>query len=170
MKNLPNTLTFLRILLIPVFMFLYKTGYIYPAAAVFAAASLTDWADGFIARKYDLVSVLGKFADPLADKLLVSAALFCLVENNIVSAWAAMLIIAREFIVTGLRIVAISSGTVIPAGFWGKVKTVTQLICVLSALIIGGEMITDILIYITIFVTVFSGGLYFYQNRKLFLI
>lgn len=126
-----NKLTILRVLLIPVFillMYAHFKGHVILSLVIFIAASLTDMLDGHIARKYHQVTNFGKFADPLADKLLVTAALVIFVQWNQVPAWIAIIIIAREFCVTGLRLAAVGSGTVIAAGKSGKIKTFTTMV------------------------------------------
>ena len=130
--NLPNKLTILRVLMIPffvLFMLMDITGAAdkWIAVALFVIASLTDFLDGYIARKYNLVSNFGKFMDPLADKLLVSAAMICLVEMGRLPAWVVILIISREFIISGFRLIASDNGVVIAASYWGKFKTVFQM-------------------------------------------
>ncbi len=135
--NLPNRLTLLRIFMIPVFVFFLLIG---PdsmacrviAAIVFIAASLTDTADGMIARKYDLITNFGKFMDPLADKLLACSAMICLVSLGQLPAWICIIIIAREFIISGFRLVASDNGVVIAASYWGKFKTVFQMFMVIT--------------------------------------
>ncbi len=133
--NLPNKLTILRILLIPVFVFfmLGHTGTAgkWIAGLLFIAASLTDTLDGYLARKNDEITVFGKFMDPLADKLLVCSALICLVQLKRLSAWVVIIIVSREFIISGFRLVAAERGTVIAASSWGKLKTVAQMIMVI---------------------------------------
>ena len=133
--NLPNKLTILRILLIPVFVFfmLGHTGTAgkWIAGLLFIAASLTDTLDGYLARKNDEITVFGKFMDPLADKLLVCSALICLVQLKRLSAWVVIIIVSREFIIRGFRLVAAERGTVIAASSWGKLKTVAQMIMVI---------------------------------------
>ena len=131
--NLPNKLTMLRVCLIPFFVVFMLTDLAgeasrYAALAIFIAASLTDLADGKIARKYNLVTNFGKFMDPLADKLLVCSALICFVELHELPAWIVIIIMAREFIISGFRLVASDSGVVIAANMWGKFKTVSQMI------------------------------------------
>lgn len=139
--NLPNKLTVLRVILIPFFVFflLYQQGtnqlFRYIAVAIFIAASITDWMDGYIARKYHLVTNFGKFMDPLADKLLVSAALICLVELGQIPAWMVIIIISREFIISGFRLVASDQGIVIAASYWGKFKTVFQMFAVILLIV-----------------------------------
>lgn len=139
--NLPNKLTLLRVLLIPFFVavLLLDGGNSQllrsAAAAIFIAASLTDLLDGKIARKYHLVTNFGKFMDPLADKLLVSAALICLVELGQLPAWMVIVIISREFIISGFRLVAVEQGIVIAASYWGKFKTTFQMIAIILLVI-----------------------------------
>lgn len=171
--NTPNKLTVLRMLLVPVFMVVYMIesipfGTLF-AAFIFVVASITDWLDGYLARKNNIVTNFGKFMDPLADKLLVTGALLCLMERDIVAFWIVMLIIAREFIVSGLRLVAVTKGIVIAAGGLGKIKTVLQLIAVTAAILIPSKLIVDILIYISALMTVISGADYLIRNRKVFL-
>ena len=171
--NTPNKLTVLRMILVPVFMVVYMLESIpyntVLAAAIFIFASVTDWLDGYLARKNNLVTNFGKFMDPLADKLLVTGALLCLMERDIVAFWVVMIIIAREFIVSGLRLVAVTKGIVIAAGNLGKLKTVTQLIAVTAAILSLPTLLVDALIYLSSFLTVLSGVDYLIQNRKVFL-
>lgn len=136
--NTANKLTMLRLILIPVFVVFSLLGRVwcdYVALAVFLIASLTDLADGQIARKYDMITDFGKFSDPLADKLLVAAALCVLVSKGLSSVWVLFFVIVREFIVTGIRLIASGRGKVIAASMWGKVKTVIQLVIVSVALL-----------------------------------
>ena len=128
--NLPNKLTTFRVILIPFFVFFMlapnMTGINhYIAAAIFIVASLTDLLDGKIARKYNLVTNFGKFMDPLADKLLVCSAMICLIQTGQLAAWIVVIIIAREFIISGFRLIASDNGVVIAASYWGKFKTQT---------------------------------------------
>ena len=169
--NLPNLLTVIRILLVPVLVaaLLQEAG---PgetlAAAVFIIASFTDALDGWIARRQKKVSTFGKLMDPLADKLLVTAALVSLVSLQRLSAWVAMVIIAREFAVTGLRQLAMEHGDVIPASIWGKVKTVAQIAMVLVLITVDGSPAwVDVLIWVTTAITVVSGADYFFGFRAL---
>mgnify|MGYP002514841120 CR=1 FL=1 len=135
--NLPNKLTLLRIILIPFFVFFLLApvdipGKQYIALGIFAFASLTDLIDGKIARKYNLVTNFGKFMDPIADKLLVSSAMIAFVQMGLLPAWMVIIIIAREFIISGFRLVASDAGVVLAAGWWGKFKTAFQMImCIL---------------------------------------
>lgn len=141
--NLPNKLTVLRVILIPFFIFFLLTnnfGNIGPIVAliIFCVASLTDMLDGKIARKYNLVTNFGKFMDPLADKLLVSSALICFIELKILPSWFVIIIIAREFIISGFRLVASDKGVVIAASMWGKVKTVFQMVMAIWFMLLLG--------------------------------
>ena len=162
--NLPNKLTVLRVIMIPFFvvMLMLDGGanqmYRYIAAAIFIIASFTDFLDGSIARKYGLVTNFGKFMDPLADKLLVCSALICLIELGQLPAWMVLIIISREFIISGFRLVASDNGVVIAASYWGKWKTVFQMISVIL-LIVNVEalsMITNIALWIALALTVIS--------------
>jgi CDP-diacylglycerol--glycerol-3-phosphate 3-phosphatidyltransferase len=169
--NLPNVLTVFRILLVPVLVaaLLSEAGSgDLLAAVVFVIASLTDALDGWIARRNKSESTFGKLMDPLADKLLVVAALVSLVALDRLSAVVAMVIIAREFAVTGLRQLAMEDGHVIPASMWGKLKTVTQIAMVLVLIAVEHRTLpVDILVWVTVVVTVASGADYFFNFRSL---
>lgn len=175
--NLPNKLTLLRVFLIPVFLVLLYLPIPYHmtlALAIFILASLTDLADGYIARKRSLITTFGKFMDPLADKLLVMAAMLWLVEAGRIPAWCMLLIIAREFAVTALRLVAVEGSRVIAAGWSGKVKTASTMVC-LCVMLAMGELIylseefcrsMDVLcITVMVTTTLYSGVEYFVKNR-----
>jgi CDP-diacylglycerol--glycerol-3-phosphate 3-phosphatidyltransferase len=169
--SLPNLLTVFRILLVPVLVaVLLSEG---PAgdkvaAAIFVIASTTDALDGWIARRRRRTTNFGKLMDPLADKLLVTAALVSLVSLDRVEAWVAMVIIAREFAVTGLRLIAVEQGHVIPASVWGKIKTFAQGVMVLALIAVDGSpMWVDGVVYVTVAITVLSGADYFFGLRKL---
>lgn len=175
--NIANKLTVSRICLIPVFIaaaLINNALMQWMAFAVFVIASLTDYVDGRIARKYNMISAFGKFLDPLADKLLVTAALCVFVERGLVSVWVLFIITVREFVVTGVRLVAAADGTVIAASMWGKIKTVLQLVVICLMLLpvdtgiyinlIGTLSIADILIYAVCVVTVLSGADYLIKN------
>ena len=170
--NLPNKLTVLRVIMIPFFvvMLMLDGGanqmYRYIAAEIFIIASFTDFLDGSIARKYGLVTNFGKFMDPLADKLLVCSALICLIELGQLPAWMVLIIISREFIISGFRLVASDNGVVIAASYWGKWKTVFQMISVIL-LIVNVEalsMITNIALWIALALTVISLVDYIVKN------
>ena len=170
--NLPNKLTILRVLMIPffvLFMLWDITGAAdkWIAAAIFIVASLTDMLDGKIARKYNLVSNFGKFMDPLADKLLVSAAMICLVEMGRLPAWVVIVIISREFIISGFRLIASDNGVVIAASYWGKFKTVFQMAMIIVLIFdFGGffGIIEMVLIWISLILTVVSLVDYIVKN------
>lgn len=140
-RNLPNQLTIARILLVPVWVVVFLADWIpsplkdYLAVAIFSIASITDLFDGKLARAMNVVSDFGKFMDPLADKLLVGSALICFVELRVVPSWAVVIIIAREFIISGFRLVAAGKGVVIAADIWGKVKTVVQMIAIIALML-----------------------------------
>lgn len=152
--NLPNKLTVLRVCMVPVFVFfmlwngLGSTGR-YVAAVIFILASATDWLDGYLARKNNLVTDFGKFMDPIADKLLVCSALICLVEQGSLAAWMVIIIIGREFIISGFRLVASDKGVVIAASYWGKFKTVSQMIMVILLILDLGGVFNTIALVIT---------------------
>lgn len=187
--NLPNKITISRILLIPIFLIfmlvpfgfgdLYLINDSIPishliGALIFIIASTTDWIDGHLARKHNLVTNLGKFLDPLADKLLVSAALITLVELQLAPSWMVIVIISREFAVTGLRLVAAGEGVVLAAGQMGKLKTVFQIIAI-SALLLHnvpftgfGILLGDITLWIAVILTIVSGWDYFAKNMQVF--
>ena len=172
--NLPNKLTIFRVLLIPFFVVVLLINpdnsiNRYIADAIFIIASLTDMLDGKIARKYNLVTDFGKFMDPLADKLLVCSALICLIETRQVPAWVVIIIIAREFVISGFRLVVSDNGIVIAASYWGKFKTVFQMfmIIVMVANIdhIVAYTLGQILMYIALVLTVVSLIDYLYKNK-----
>ena len=169
--NLPNKLTILRAIMIPFFLvFLYMSpGWSkWVALVIFIAASLTDMLDGKIARKYNLVTNFGKFMDPLADKLLVCSALIALSDLNRIPAWIVIVIIARDFIISGFRLIAAEKGIVIAAGWWGKIKTTVQMIMVgfLIADVTVFYIFDQVLIYLALALTLISLGDYLYHNRE----
>lgn len=169
--NLPNKLTMFRVVLIPffiVFLLIPITPYDkWIALAIFIIASLTDLLDGKIARKYHLVTNFGKFMDPLADKLLVCSALICLIELNKIPSWMVIIIIAREFIISGFRLVASDNGRVIAASYWGKFKTTFQMVavCLLIADIPSLYMPTQIVLWGAVILTVISLMDYLLKNK-----
>ena len=172
--NLPNKLTVLRVCMIPFFvvMLLLNGGenqtYRYIAAAIFIVAGLTDMLDGKIARKYNLVTNFGKFMDPLADKLLVCSALICLVDLKQLPAWMVIVIISREFIISGFRLVASDNGIVIAASYWGKFKTTFQMISVILLIvrIPALTVLTQICVWTALVLTVISLVDYIAKNHK----
>lgn len=174
--NLANKLTLLRVILIPVFVMILLGNFLappmnrYTAILIFVAASLTDFLDGYIARKYNMVTNLGKFMDPLADKLLVSAALISMVQMGDLNAWIVIVIISREFIITGFRLIAVESNLVIAASWWGKIKTTTQMIMIVYVLLgLKGfvfEIIGGLLVALAVLFTVISGVDYIIKNLE----
>ena len=170
--NLPNKLTILRVIMIPFFVaaLLYDGGanqnMRYVAAALFIIASLTDMLDGKIARKYNLVTNFGKFMDPLADKLLVCSALICMIELRQLPAWMVIIIISREFIISGFRLVASDNGVVIAASYWGKFKTPFEMIGVVLLIFIIPALstLTTIIVWIALALTVISLVDYIVKN------
>lgn len=185
--NLPNKITMLRILLIPVFLifmiplpnwtnkyevlnkfnnFVLNYGNMV-AVVIFIIASITDGIDGYIARKYNQVTHLGIFLDPIADKIMVISALIVLVEQNKLSSWITIVVIAREFIVTAFRLIASDKKTVIAANKSGKIKTITQMALIIATLIIGSGHIINVLAILVLLITVYSGFTYIYSNRHI---
>lgn len=183
--NIPNKITISRILLIPIFIIILSISFNwgawdignetlpithFVATIIFVIAAVTDWFDGYYARKHQLITNLGKFLDPLADKLLVSAALILLVELGLAPAWIVIIIISRELAVTGLRLVAAGAGIVLAAGNMGKLKTATQMLAITLLLLHNypfsyfGFPLDTIMLYIALFFTVLSGIDYFYKN------
>ena len=159
-----SKITLARVAMIPLFMIVLLAGYNWAALIIFAIASLTDFVDGYIARHYNQTSDFGKFLDPLADKLLVTAAMLIFVQWNRMPAWAVMIVLAREFAVSGLRMVAATGGKVLAAGFSGKVKTFSTMVglCVMMAFAIGWiDWAVTAVIVVT---TLYSGVEYFVQN------
>ena len=170
--NLPNKLTLFRVILIPffvVFMLVNITGNAdkWIALIIFIIASLTDLLDGKIARKYNLITDFGKFMDPLADKLLVCSALICLVSLNKIPAWIVIIIIAREFIISGFRLIAADNGRVIAASYWGKFKTTFQMIMVILMIADISQLfiLTQIIMYVALILTVVSLVDYLVKNK-----
>ena len=171
--NLPNKLTLFRIFIIPLFLLflLSDIGGLYTryiAFAIFVVAAITDALDGYIARKYNIITTFGKFMDPLADKILVCSALIALIQTGDIPAAAVIIIIAREFIITGFRLVASDKGVVIAASSWGKIKTITQMVMVMYLILglYGGlfDVITVVLIVAALAFTVISAVDYIVKN------
>ena len=172
--NLPNKLTVLRVLMIPFFVLFALVDVVpgysnYIAVAIFVIASLTDLLDGKLARKYNLVTDFGKFMDPLADKLLVCSALICLIELDKIPCWVVIIIIAREFIISGFRLIASDNGVVIAASYWGKFKTVSQMVMIILLIAdLGGAFgtVEQIFIYLSLALTVISLIDYLVKNKN----
>ena len=172
--NLPNKLTVLRVILIPFFVvsMMIENGanqtFRYVAAAIFIIASLTDMLDGKIARKYNLVTNFGKFMDPLADKLLVCSALICLIQLGQLPAWMVIIIVSREFIISGFRLVAAEQGIVIAASYWGKFKTTFQMIAVVLMILNLQALsaVTLICTWAALILTIISLVDYIAKNHK----
>lgn len=187
--NLPNKLTMLRVILVPVFMVFaalsrygtqdFNAGLMLAAGIVFAVASFTDFLDGYLARKNNLVTDFGKFMDPLADKCLTTAAFIYMVACGICSPVVLAVILFREFAVAGVRMLAAETGTVIAANMWGKVKTVLQMLTIIFYYFVGAlagptdvgfvSLVTIVLCWFCGAATLLSGGIYLWQNRKLFM-
>ena len=164
--NLPNKLTMLRMALVPVYLLLLSMGLDWAALAVFAAASITDALDGKIARKHNLITNFGKFMDPIADKLLTHTAFIMLCAMGRLNVVACIIFIAREFVVSGLRLVAVEQGHVIAAGMSGKIKTVLQMILAMWLTVFGANFIGDLLALAAAALTLYSMVEYVWQNRS----
>ncbi len=172
--NTPNKLTVGRMIMVPFLVLFLLTGWggeanRYISLAIFVIASVTDWFDGYLARKHHLVTNFGKFMDPLADKLLVCSAMICLIELERLPAWFVIIIIAREFIISGFRLIAAENGIVIAANYWGKFKTVSQMIMIILLLLhFGGifAVLEQIFIWLSLALTVISLMTYIWQNRS----
>lgn len=174
--TLASKITLVRVLMIPAYLLtMYLSGgaagtWMYVSLAIFIIASLTDFVDGYIARHYNQTTDFGKFLDPLADKLLVLSAMSMFCQWGVFPAWALMIVLTREFAVTGLRLVAVQKGTVIAAGWSGKVKTASTMVglCIMMALP-GIPILNWVVIAVIVATTVYSGAEYFVQNWKCFL-
>jgi CDP-diacylglycerol--glycerol-3-phosphate 3-phosphatidyltransferase len=168
MNTTANKITIFRIVLIPVFMVLAYMGYNYWALAVYIIACLSDMADGYIARHYNQVSNFGKFMDPLADKVLVLAAMCIFIENGQMPAWAVVIVLFREFAVSGLRLIAVEQQRVIAAAWSGKIKTGCTMVGLCIMLFTANSVINLVVTWVIILTTVYSGVEYFYVNRDVF--
>lgn len=173
--NISNRLTLARVFMIPVFMLLMQIEPNLAAAIVFAIASFTDFLDGYLARKRNEVTTLGKFLDPLADKLLTMAAFLYLLHAHVLPTWAIVIILGRETAVTGLRVLAAKDGLVMAASIWGKIKTLTQMVSLVMLLIAWGTttpvwfgVVAMVIFYVSLLAAVFSGYDYFKGTKHLF--
>ena len=174
MWNIANKLTVLRMIMVPIYVLVFtlvpEPWNRYLAFILFAAASYTDHLDGKLARERNLITNFGKFMDPLADKLLVISALICFVENGQLAGWILIIIVAREFIISGFRLVAASSGVVIAAGIWGKLKTVAQMVMVLLMILNFDwgwyQVLIQIFVVLSVLLTIVSLVDYIWNNRK----
>ena len=171
--NLPNKLTVVRMVLVPFFvaaLLLSKTNdsLKWVALALFVIASLTDFADGYIARKYNLITNFGKFMDPLADKILTISGMICLIELGRIPSWIVVIIVAREFIISGFRLVAAENGVVIAANYWGKFKTTFQMIMIILMImnIPQLQIVTNIVMWIALALTLISLWTYIMANKQ----
>ena len=173
--NLPNKLTLTRIILVPVFMVFvsltqigtedFNPTWYLVAGSIFAAASFTDFLDGHLARKWNMVTDFGKFADPLADKMLVTAAMLWFVEIGQMPAWMLLIVICREFAVSGLRMIASDKGRVIAAGWSGKVKTAATMVCVVLMFLPIPPVVNTLCVWVITLTTLYSGVEYFVKNK-----
>ena len=166
--NTANKLTLLRVFLIPVFLVVYYWGFAgsrYVALGIYIVACLTDLLDGYVARHYNQVSDFGKFADPLADKMLVTAAMLWFVETGRMPAWALLIVICREFAVSGLRMIAADKGRVIAAGWSGKVKTASTMVCIVLMFLPISGWLNAVCVAVIALTTLYSGVEYFMKNK-----
>ena len=166
--NTANKLTMLRIFLIPVFLVVLYLDFPFHmlfALAIFILASVTDFVDGYIARHYNLVTDFGKFMDPLADKMLVMSALLWFVEMGRFPAWALLIVVVREFAVTGLRLIAVERGRVIAAAWSGKIKTASTMVCICLMLVFHHLTLDMVCVAVILFTTIYSGMEYFLKNK-----
>jgi len=172
--NLPNKLTLMRVIMVPFLVLFLLTGWggeanRYICFAIFAVASITDWFDGKIARKYNLITDFGKFMDPLADKLLVCSAMICMIDLGRLPSWFVVIVIAREFIISGFRLIAVEKGVVIAANYWGKFKTASSMIMIILLIldiqVPAVQVITQIFVWVSLALTVISLVTYILENK-----
>jgi len=175
--NTPNKLTLIRILMVPLFIWCLYMNFNLAAIVVFVVAAFTDYLDGYLARKHGLVTTFGKLMDPLADKILTISALVCFLELDVrfLTSWMVVIIIARELIVTGIRLIALDENKVIAASWWGKSKTVSQMVAIIALMLdrivkldIGAVSLTGIAVWVMVILTVYSGFDYIKKNFSLF--
>ena len=172
--NTPNKLTVARMIIVPFLVVFLLTGWggdtnRYISLALFVVASVTDWFDGYLARKNNLVTNFGKFMDPLADKLLVCSAMICMIELNRLPAWFVIIIIGREFIISGFRLIAAENGIVLAANYWGKFKTASQMIMIILLILhFDGIFVTleQLFIWLSLALTIISLITYIWQNKS----
>ena len=172
--NTPNKLTVARMIIVPFLVVFLLTGWggdtnRYISLALFVVASVTDWFDGYLARKNNLVTNFGKFMDPLADKLLVCSAMICMIELNRLPAWFVIIIIGREFIISGFRLIAAENGIVIAANYWGKFKTASQMIMIILLILhFDGIFVTleQLFIWLSLALTIISLITYIWRNKS----
>ena len=172
--NTPNKLTVARMIIVPFLVVFLLTGWggdanRYISLALFVVASVTDWFDGYLARKNNLVTNFGKFMDPLADKLLVCSAMICMIELDRLPAWFVIIIIGREFIISGFRLIAAENGIVIAANYWGKFKTASQMIMIILLILhFDGIFVTleQLFIWLSLALTIISLITYIWQNKS----
>ena len=172
--NTPNKLTVARMIIVPFLVVFLLTGWggdtnRYISLALFVVASVTDWFDGYLARKNNLVTNFGKFMDPLADRLLVCSAMICMIELNRLPAWFVIIIIGREFIISGFRLIAAENGIVIAANYWGKFKTASQMIMIILLILhFDGIFVTleQLFIWLSLALTIISLITYIWQNKS----
>ena len=167
-KTTANKITMLRIVLIPVFLVLAYAQMMMAALAVYIIACLSDFVDGYIARHYNQISNFGKFMDPLADKMLVLAAMCFFVENGQMAGWAVAVVLFREFAVSGMRLLAVEQGQVIAAAWSDKIKTAATMVCLILMLLVNNSTLNLVSTIIIVATTVYSGIEYFYVNRAVF--
>ena len=167
-KTTANKITMLRIVLIPVFLVLAYSDKMLAALAVYIIACLSDFADGYIARHYNQISNFGKFMDPLADKMLVLAAMCFFVENGQMAGWAVAVVLFREFAVSGMRLLAVEQGQVIAAAWSGKIKTAATMVCLILMMLVNNNVLNIVSTVIIVATSVYSGVEYFYVNRAVF--
>ncbi len=166
--NTANKLTMLRVILIPVYLvvwYLNMETSAYWALAVFVVASVTDFADGYVARHYNQVTTFGKFMDPLADKILVITAMIWFASVGMLPVWALVIVVAREFAVSGLRLIAVDNGRVIAAAWSGKVKTFSTMVCLCLMHLPIPEVLVQVCVWVIVITTVYSGIEYFWKNK-----
>ena len=172
--NTPNKLTIARMIIVPFLVIFLLTGWggeanRYISLTLFVVASVTDWFDGYLARKNNLVTNFGKFMDPLADKLVVCSAMICMIELNRLPAWFVIIIIGREFIISGFRLIAAENGIVIAANYWGKFKTASQMIMIILLILhFDGIFVTleQLFIWLSLALTIISLITYIWQNKS----